>query len=149
MPYNPLATPLNGGPNSWFDGANCQRYVYGILNLFGINCPNLRSSNLWEEAILTRIVDDPEPLDLIFFGARSNPYGAHIGLWMAPDEVLHLCREVGKPTVWSLAEFSLRPRYEVLIGYKRVTNVASDLNVSEILLDDVDGNGGMHRNSQC
>jgi hypothetical protein len=29
--------------------------------------------------------------------ARQIPYGAHVGLWMAPDEILHLCREVGVP----------------------------------------------------
>jgi hypothetical protein len=39
---------------------------------------------------------------------------------MAPDEVLHLSREVGVPAVWPLCDFAARPRYITLIGFKRV-----------------------------
>jgi|GEM_PF-4240842 len=122
VPYNSLAGPSGGAPDSWLDGSNCQRYAYGVLNLFGVNCPPLRSSNLWEETNVTKIVDSPEPLDLVFFGADLNPYGAHIGVWMAPDEVLHLCKELALPASWSMAEFAKRSRYRNVIGIKRITN---------------------------
>jgi hypothetical protein len=39
---------------------------------------------------------------------------------MAPDEVLHLCKEIGTPSVWSLADFTKRPRYQVIVGFKRI-----------------------------
>jgi hypothetical protein len=123
IPYSPLASPSETGAVSWFDGSNCQRFAYEILKLFGLNCPPLRSSNLWREEGATAIVVRPEPLDLVFFGAGSNPYGAHIGVWMASDEVLHLCKEIGIPSVWPMAEFAKRPRYKTVIGFKRITHV--------------------------
>jgi hypothetical protein len=121
VPYELLAGPSGGGPESWLDGSNCQRFAYGVLNLFGLNCPPLRSSNLWEEESVTKVVDRPTPLDLVFFGASPDPYGAHLGVWMAPDEILHLCSEVGVPAVWSMEEFAERPRYKWVIGFKRIT----------------------------
>jgi hypothetical protein len=33
---------------------------------------------------------------------------------------LHLCAEAGRPAVWEMTEFAARPRYQVLIGIKRV-----------------------------
>jgi hypothetical protein len=95
-----------------------------VLALFGLNCPSLRSSELWEDTVGTFVVDSPLPLDLVFFNKDRNPFGAHLGLLMAEDEVLHLCRDVGRPTVWALDEFQRRPSYRVLIGSKRVLNDA-------------------------
>jgi hypothetical protein len=131
VPYNSLAGPASGGPDSWLDGSNCQRYAYGILNLFGVNCPPLRSSNLWEDAAATKTVQGPQPHDLVFFAADSNPFGAHIGVWMAPDEVLHLCKEMGRPTAWSMAEFAKRSRYRTLIGMKRITEFNASATENE------------------
>jgi hypothetical protein len=39
---------------------------------------------------------------------------------MAPDEVLHLSREVGVPAVWPLSDFAARARFIILVGFKRV-----------------------------
>jgi hypothetical protein len=57
----------------------------------------------------------------VLFNATSDPFSAHVGIWMATDEILHLCHEVGRPAAWSLATFAARPRYATLIGFKRLT----------------------------
>lgn len=102
-------------------GANCQRYAYEVLSLFGHHVDDLRSSELWADTSSTSRVGDGDlaPLDLVLFNATGNPYGAHVGLVMAADEVLHLCGEVGHPATWSLADFAARPRYARLLGAKR------------------------------
>jgi hypothetical protein len=120
VPYVYSASPDSGDPPSWLDGANCQRYAYGVLSLYGLRCRPLRSSELWDDQDGSVVATDPRPLDLVLFNGSADPYGAHVGLWMAPDEILHLCREVGVPAVWSMAEFARRPRYATTIGFKRV-----------------------------
>ena len=119
VPYQLSATPGANRPPSWLDGSNCQRFAYGALSLFGARCPPMRSSELWDDRQWTFPADVPRPLDLVLFNRDNTPYGAHIGLWMAPTEVLHLCRQVGRPVAWSLAEFLVHPRYRTLIGFKR------------------------------
>jgi hypothetical protein len=114
----------DAGPDSnaypWLAGSNCQRFAYAVLAIYGRKCPPLRSSELWNERALTVEVEQPAPLDLILFNATEDPFGAHLGVWMASDEILHLCREVGTPTVWSASEFQNRLRYRTIVGYKRV-----------------------------
>ena len=100
-------------------GANCQRYAYAVLAHFGRLVPPLRSDELWHDEEATVRVEDPVPLDLLLFSPTVDPYGAHVGVWVAPDQVLHLCAEVGRPVVWTLEEFAQRERYRVLIGAKR------------------------------
>jgi hypothetical protein len=119
--YDYSASPACSDPASWLDASNCQRYAYGVLSLFGLRCRPLRSSELWDDEEWSVAVSDPRPLDLVLFNRTTDPYGAHVGLWMGPDEILHLCREVGFPVLWSLGEFAQRPRYATTIGYKRVT----------------------------
>ena len=120
VPYVASAIPGSETPPSWIAGSNCQRFAYGVLDLFGISCPSLRSSELWADTAETFVVGQPEPLDLVFFNKGENPFGAHLGLLMAENEVLHLCREVRYPTVWALREFQTRPNYCEFIGSKRV-----------------------------
>ncbi|MBF9068624.1 hydrolase [Streptacidiphilus sp. NEAU-YB345] len=102
------------------EGANCQLYAYAVLAHFGLRVPPLRSSDLWSDDTATTVVATARPLDLLLFGPTADPYGAHVGVCLAPDRVLHLCREIGRPAVWSLADFRARERYRVLIGVKRV-----------------------------
>ena len=64
---------------------------------------------------------DPEPLDLMLYNKTADPFGAHVAVWMAPGEILHLCHEIGVPAIWTPAMFAARPRYATLIGLKRVT----------------------------
>ncbi len=104
------------------DGANCQRYAYAVLGLFGHRVPEHRSSELWaDEAFYDTIIDgDFRPLDLLLFNPTADPFGAHVGLYMGPDEILHLSLEVGVPAIWTASQFADRHRYRVLLGAKRV-----------------------------
>jgi hypothetical protein len=120
VPFNLSAGPRADSPASWLEGSNCQRFAYGILALFDLTCPPLRSSDLWEESELTAVVNSPEPLDLVFFNFSRESYGAHIGVYMAPNEILHLSQEIGRPAVWSFDEFATRPRYATIVGFKTV-----------------------------
>lgn len=101
-------------------GANCQLFAYRVLQHHGLQVPPLRSSELWADTATTIRVDVPAALDLVLFSSDRNPYGAHVGVIAGPDLVLHLCREIGRPAVWSLADFAARPRYAHVIGFKRV-----------------------------
>jgi hypothetical protein len=121
VPYTLSAGPGCDTPPSWLDGANCQRFAYGVLALFGLACPPLRSSDLWDDQASTTIVPDPEPLALALYNKTTDPFGAHGAVWMAPGEILHLCHAAGVPVIWSPAMFAARPRYATLIGFKRVT----------------------------
>ena len=102
------------------EGANCQRFAYTVLAHFGLHVPPWGSSELWSDNDLTELVDDPQPLDLALFAASDDAWGAHVGVVTGPDEVLHLCAELGRPVVWTFHEFALRERYRTCIGFKRV-----------------------------
>ena len=101
-------------------GGNCQSYVYAVLAHFGIDLPPWRSSELWADATLTEKVTAFEPLDLLLFNRTEDPFGAHVALSAGAGEALHLSKSVGRPAIWSLAEFAARDEYRVLIGGKRV-----------------------------
>ncbi|MFF8785943.1 cell wall hydrolase [Streptomyces sp. NPDC015125] len=108
-------------------GANCQRYAYAVLRHFGLLIPPLRSAELWADDRATRRADPPQPLDLVLFDSgpavgRPTGYGAHVGVHLGPDQVLHLCREVGEPVVWRYADFAARPRYGRFLGAKRAVS---------------------------
>ncbi|MGW7041465.1 hydrolase [Streptomyces avermitilis] len=107
-------------------GGNCQLFAYEVLTLFGLAPPPLRSSELWDDTQTTVRVSAPQPLDLLLFNASASAYGAHVGVWAGDDAVLHLCAEVGRPTVWGLADFEARERYRVLVGTKRVIGRGSN-----------------------
>ncbi|MEU4269227.1 hydrolase [Streptomyces sp. NPDC026092] len=100
-------------------GANCQVFAYEVLRHFGLTLPPLRSSDLWDDTTATVHTPTAEPLDLLLFNATEDPYGAHVGVFVGPDAVLHLSAEVGRPAVWRLTDFAARQRYRVLIGAKR------------------------------
>jgi hypothetical protein len=100
--------PGSDTPPSWLDGANCQRFAYGVLGLFGFELPPFRSSELWTDTTATVAVDDPRPLDLGLVNATDDPYGAHVVVSLGDDLVLHLCEEIGHPLVWPPGQ-DLRP----------------------------------------
>jgi len=120
-PYVAAAVPGRGHFATWLGGSNCQSFAYGVVSLFGLVVPPLRSSELWADADATVAVEEPKCLDLVLLNSTKDSWGAHVGVWMTPDEILHLCAEVGYPTVWSQREFASRPRYETIVGYKRTT----------------------------
>ncbi|NBE53787.1 C40 family peptidase [Streptomyces boluensis] len=101
-------------------GANCQLFAYAVLAHFGLTVPPLRSSELWHDTADTVRVPEPGPLDLVLFSGDGDPYGAHVGVWLGDDTVLHLCVEVGRPVVWARAAFAERAPYRVFLGAKRV-----------------------------
>ncbi|MGF3133127.1 hydrolase [Streptomyces albidoflavus] len=100
-------------------GANCQLYAYEVLRHLGRPLPPLRSAELWADRVATREVSGPAPLDLLLYSRDGTAYGAHVGVWVAEDSVLHLCREVGHPALWHPDDFAARPRYRRLVGVKR------------------------------
>lgn len=118
VPY--VGAQIPAGDYGLARGANCQRYAYAVLRHFGADLPPYRSSDLWADRVHTQTVKGPfEPLDLLLFGAADAAYGAHVGLWSGGEGVLHLCKSVGVPTIWTLEQFAARPEYRVLIGAKR------------------------------
>jgi hypothetical protein len=107
------------------DGANCQLFAYDVLRHFGLNPPPLRSSELWADNDTTTRVTVAQPLDLVLVNGTSDAWGAHVGVWVGDEGVLHLCAEVGRPAVWPMSEFATRQRYRILIGIKRVRATAT------------------------
>jgi hypothetical protein len=102
------------------DGANCQLFAYEVLRHCGLMPPELRSSELWLDTSVTQRVAVPRPLDLVLLNTSRDAWGAHVGVWAGDDKVLHLCAEVGRPALWNLAMFAVRPSYRTLVGFKRV-----------------------------
>ncbi|HXH80869.1 hypothetical protein [Nocardioides sp.] len=71
---------------------------------------------------MTRLVHgEPAPLDVLLFNSAPTSWGAHVAVLMAEGQLLHLSRDVGRPAVWTWAEFATRPRYRCFLGAKRVT----------------------------
>ncbi|GAA3088444.1 hypothetical protein GCM10017562_68530 [Streptomyces roseofulvus] len=101
-------------------GANCQVFAYEVLRHFGLTPPELRSSELWEDTASTVRVPVARPLDLLLYNATDDAYGAHVGVSVGGEGILHLCAEVGRPVVWRPEDFAARERYRVLLGAKRV-----------------------------
>ncbi|MGQ4385628.1 hydrolase [Streptomyces sp. SAS_270] len=102
------------------EGANCQLFAYEVLRHFALHVPAWRSSDLWADTGRTERVRVSRPLDLALFNAGDDAWGAHVGVVVGEDQVLHLCAELGRPAVWRLEEFTRRERYRTLLGFKRV-----------------------------
>ena len=117
--YDGRRHPQSGKCDGLEKGAHCQHFAYEILRYFGYKIGNLRSSDLWEDTIYTKNVRNVKPLDILFFNKDKEPYGAHVGVYLGHDRILHLYKEVGYPTVWNFAEFKKRDKYNVFIGAKR------------------------------
>ncbi|MFF5917878.1 hydrolase [Streptomyces flavochromogenes] len=101
-------------------GANCQLFAYEVLRHCGLTPPELRSSELWSDTEATVRVPVAQALDLVLFNSTAGAYGAHVGVHVGDDAILHLCAEVGRPAVWAAADFAARERYAVRLGAKRV-----------------------------
>jgi cell wall-associated NlpC family hydrolase len=118
--YDAAKYPGSGECDGIQNGANCQYFVYEILRHFGYDVPDLRSSELWEDSSHTDKVESFKPLDILFFNKDSNPYGAHLGLYLGANKAIHLSKEVGYPAIWDLEEFGKRDQYSFLLGGKRM-----------------------------
>ncbi len=115
--YNGERPPLAGA--GFVDGANCQHFAYELLRQFGRDVPDLWSSDLWESPVSARVTAPFEPLDLLLFNRTSDPYGAHLAVYVGDNHAIHLSRKVGHPVAWRIEAFLALPEYAVLIGGKR------------------------------
>ena len=101
------------------EGANCQQFAYELLRHFGKQIPDFRSSELWADEIHTEKVSEYEALDLLFFTTEGESCGAHIGVYLGENEVIHLSKDIGRPQIMGLDEFPKIDRYKILLGAKR------------------------------
>jgi murein DD-endopeptidase / murein LD-carboxypeptidase len=118
--YNGSHYPGSQKTNGLTGGANCQVFAYELLRHFGLKVPDLRSSELWEDTIYTKKVTAFEPLDLLLWNKTGNAYGAHVGVYMGQNAVIHLSKENKTAKIWQVEEFSKHELYKVFIGAKRV-----------------------------
>ena len=121
--YNVACYPGMPNWNGLADGANCQQFAYVLLRYNGLTVPDLRSKELWEDTKQSDVVTEFQPLDLLLFNRTSDPWGAHIAVFMGNDEAIHLARKVGVPVIWPVSHFLLQPEYSCLIGAKRIKNL--------------------------
>ena len=124
-PYSAAAHPQQSQRRPIGEGANCQRYAYGILALFGQTVPNHRSSELWDDVGFDHpAVHDAANLDVALFSPDGSAWGAHVAVVMG-DRLLHLSAEVGRPAVWRWDDFAARDRYRRLVGLVRCRTAGS------------------------
>lgn len=114
--YNCAAYP--GSDSSVQNEANCQQFAYDVLKYFGYEIGDLRSDELWNDTIYTKKSETLQPLDLILVNKEDDPYGAHVGICIAEDKILHLTKKIGYPIVQSLSDLQTEPRYKYLVGIK-------------------------------
>ena len=119
-PYVASAHPQAADLPPICEGANCQRYAYGILSLFGLQVSPHRSSELWSDVSLEHMqVADAHDLDLVLFNETDHAWGAHVAVVLG-SRLLHLCAEEGVPAAWTWDAFASRERYARVVGVLRV-----------------------------
>lgn len=117
--YNADHFPGAPGVTGVAGGANCQQYAYSLLRYHGFALPDFRSSDLWEDIEHTAVADRMEPFDLVLVHNTPHSWGAHVGLCVGEEDVLHLSKEIGAPAIETLGDMQQRDGYRYLIGFKR------------------------------
>lgn len=117
--YNEECYPGAVGLQGFEKGANCQHFSYELLRYFGCVIPDFRSSDLWEDEDHTYAVTKLEPLDLVMFSKDDDCWGAHVGVYVGQDTVLHLSKKIGVPAFEPMRAVMDKPEYKVFIGAKR------------------------------
>ena len=121
IPYNSKQYPGKKGTLNISKGANCQLFVYELLRHNGFNILfTFRSSDLWEDTRYTEKVDTLKPFDIAFFNKFFIPYGAHLGVFLGNNTVVHLSKIVGYPVIWSIDSFKKYDNYKFFLGAKRL-----------------------------
>jgi lipoprotein Spr len=120
IPYNSHNFPNNDKQIDIKDGANCQFFVYTLLEYFGYPKLTFRSSELFDDKEETINVSNAEVFDIIMFNNVDKSYGAHLGLYIGKDKVIHLSKEVGLPSIWTFSNFNNTDKYCKIVGIKRV-----------------------------
>lgn len=118
--YNGSHYPGAEATNGLEGGANCQVFAYEILSHFGIQIPDFRSSELWEDTDFTKKVVGLEPLDILLWNKEKEAWGAHVGLYLGDNLAIHLSKSNEYPVIWTLEKFLEQDLYQVFIGAKRV-----------------------------
>lgn len=118
--YNADAFPGAPGVHGVTGGANCQHYAYAVLRHHGFELPDFRSSELWLDSEHTARTDRMEPFDLVLVHDKADSWGAHVGLCVGDELVLHLSKAIGLPAIERLADMQQRDEYRHLIGFKRL-----------------------------
>ena len=119
VPYDGTRYPGAVPRGTLAEGGNCHLFAYAVLEHYGFRIPDLRSAELWRDTTATQVVLEPRPLDLVLLHDRPQAFAAHVGVVCSESEVVHLSKEVGRPAVWTFAQFAATPRYAHLIGFKR------------------------------
>jgi hypothetical protein len=102
---------------SW---ANCQVYAYEILRYNGLLVPDLRSSELWTCPNCSRIIScDYELLDILFFNETNDSWGAHLGVYIWDNKILHNSKDIGNPEIIDIWDFTKIKKYSCLLWGKR------------------------------
>ena len=101
-------------------GANCQVFAYAFLRYHGIQIPNFRSSNLWEDNVYTEKVSQFRKFDLMLYHKHPNSFGAHVGVFIGNDQVFHLSKSNGVPKIELHHSLMQQEKYQCFIGAKRV-----------------------------
>lgn len=118
--YNGSHFPGAPGVDGVEGGANCQQYAYSILHHYGFELPDLRSSELWEDSEHTAMTHRMAPFDLVLLHDSPDSWGAHVGLCVGENLVLHLSKRLQVPAIETLEAMQRRDEYRYLIGFKRV-----------------------------
>jgi len=118
--YNALRIPGVKNQSNLNLGANCQLYAYEFLRYFGKHPPELRSSELWTDTKYTEKITEFKFLDLMLYNETEESYGAHVGVYIGNDMILHLSKEIGYPVIQEHKEMMLNRKYSYFIGAKRV-----------------------------
>jgi murein DD-endopeptidase / murein LD-carboxypeptidase len=118
--YDHERYPGAPGVRGIFGGANCQQYAYEFLRAFGFTIPDLRSSDLWADTTHSVVSEQPQVFDLVLVHNKPDPWGAHVGVYLASGLILHLSQNIGVPAIEPLEVMTQRSQYRYLIGFKRI-----------------------------
>jgi murein DD-endopeptidase / murein LD-carboxypeptidase len=118
--YDHERYPGAPGVRGLVGGANCQQYAYEFLRAFGFTIPDFRSSDLWADTTHSVVSQQPQLFDLVLVHDKPDPWGAHVGVYLATSLILHLSQKIGVPAIERLEALTQRPQYRYLIGFKRI-----------------------------
>lgn len=100
--------------------ANCQVFSYELLRFNNKKIPDLRSSELWEDNIYSKVIfDDFKPLDILFFNSKTEYYWAHIWVYIWDNKVLHISKDIWYPVIWKIKDFENVEKYKFFLWAKR------------------------------
>ncbi len=86
-------------------------YAYEFLRYHGLEVPNFRSSELWEDQKFTCVSMNLKPLDLILLNSAEQAWGAHVVIYLGQQLILHLSKENKLPKVEYLGDLQKNPKY--------------------------------------